>query len=117
MVFVSLLIIVVIGLFIYLARLSDNFKFSKAMLVVSLLSIAANISLAQNYTHNSVPGAHDGLGISNRIAYWIITDDNWGSRWSVELFKVFYDRSSIILTFAIIMFVVSIAVETRLSRS
>jgi TRAP-type C4-dicarboxylate transport system permease large subunit len=117
MVFVSLLFIVVVGLFIYLSRLSDNFKFSKTMLVFSLLSITANISLAQNYTHSLVPGAHDGIGISNKIAYWIITDDEWGNRWSVELFKTFYDRSSILLILVIILLVFSIVIETKLNRS
>jgi hypothetical protein len=117
MVFVSLQFIVVVGLFIYLSRLSDNFKFAKTMLVVSLLSIMANISLAQNYTHSLVPGTHDGIGISNKLAYWIITDDDWGNRWSVELFKMFYDRSSTLLILAIILFVFSIVIETRLNRS
>jgi len=117
MVFVSVFLIVVIGLFIYLSSLTDNFKFSKTMLVLALLSITANISLAQNYTHSLVPGVNDGIGISNRIAYWIITDDNWGNRWSVELFKMFYDRSSILLLLVIILFVLSLVVETRFDKS
>ena len=97
MVFVSVFLIFVVGLFSFLSRLTDSFKFSKTILVLALLSITANISLAQNYSHSLVPGVNDGIGISNRIAYWIITDDNWGNRWSVELFKTFYDRSSILL--------------------
>lgn len=87
------------------------------MLVLSLLSITANISLAQNYTHSLVPGVHDGIGIANKIAYWIITDDDWGNRWSVELFKTFYDRSSSLLILVIILFVLSIVVETRFDKS
>ena len=117
MVFVSVFLIFVVGLFIFLSRLTDSFKFSKTMLVLALLSITANISLAQNYTHSLVPGVNDGIGISNKIAYWIITDDNWGNRWSVELFKTFYDRSSIILLLVIILLVISIAVETRFDKS
>lgn len=117
MVLVSVLLVVVVGLFIYFTRLTDNFKFSKTMLVLSLFSITANISLAQNYTHSLVPGVHDGIGISNKIAYWIITDDDWGNRWSVELFKTFYDRSSTLLILVIIIFVFSIVIETRLDGS
>ncbi|MCB8817497.1 hypothetical protein [Desulfosporosinus shakirovi] len=117
MVFVSVLIIVVVGLFIYLSSLTDNFKFSKTMLVLSLVSIMANISLAQNYTHSLLPGVHDGIGISNKIAYWIITDDDWRNRWSVELFKMFYDRSAILLILVISMLVLSIVIESRLDKS
>jgi len=117
MIFVSLLFIVVVGIFIYLSRLSDDFRFSKSMLILSLFSIAANISLAQNYNQSLIPGANDGIGISNQIAYWIITDKNWGQNWSVELFKNFYDISSIVLILAIIIFVASVGIETRLKRS
>ena len=117
MVFVSVLFIVVVGLFICLSRLTDNFKYSKTILVLALLSMTANISLAQNYTHSLVLGVQDGIGISNKIAYLIITDSDWGNRWSVELFKTFYDRSSTLLILVIILFVFSIVIETKLNRS
>jgi uncharacterized membrane protein len=63
-----------------------------------------------------IPGANDGIGISNGIARWIITDENWGRFWSVELFKRFYDSSTIVLIIAIIIFITALAVETKNAR-
>jgi hypothetical protein len=117
MVFVGLVIIIIIGLFIYLSRISDHFKFSKTTLVMLLFSIIANVSLAQNYTHSSIPGAWDGIGISNKIAYWIITDSDWGMRWSVELFKKFYETSVTVMILVTILFVLSMVLETRIKKS
>lgn len=94
MLFVSLAIIAATGLFVYLLRLSDNFKFSKTTLILLLLSIIANISLAQNYTNSLISNANDRISVSNKISYWIITDHDWGMTWSVELFKKFYEISS-----------------------
>ena len=117
MIFVILLIAVVVVFFIYLSRLADNFRFSKSILVLSLFSIVANTSLAQNFNQSLIRGANDGIGISNKIAYWIITDDNWGQTWSVELFKNFYEISLTVLILVVIMFVASIAIETRFNGS
>jgi len=68
--------------------------------------------LAQNYTKSLIPGVHDGIGISNKIAYWIITDDH---TWSAELFLNYYDRSTTLLIIAILLFVFSIVIESRLN--
>jgi len=105
-------ILIISWLYIYLYKISDNFKFSKTTLIFLLLSITANISLAQNYTKSLIPGVHDGIGISNKIAYWIITDDH---TWSAELFLNYYDRSTTLLIIAILLFVFSIVIESRLN--
>ncbi|MFC3771693.1 hypothetical protein [Paenibacillus sp. GCM10012303] len=41
-------------------------------------------SKAQNHMNNQVPGAQDGIGITNPVAYWIIGED----RWSIEKFRM-----------------------------
>jgi len=55
-------ILIVSWLYIYLCKISDNFKFSKTTLIFLLLSLTANISLAQNYTNSMIPGVQMELG-------------------------------------------------------
>ncbi|WP_223836635.1 hypothetical protein [Paenibacillus oceani] len=57
---------------------------SKAIAAALGLSIVAVVCLAQNYMNNQVPGAQDGIGITNPVAYWIIGED----RWSIEKFRI-----------------------------
>ncbi len=94
MIFIGLVIITVIVYFVSLIKQSDNYKLSKTILIIFLFSILANVSLAQNYTQSLIPGIQDGIGISNKLSYWIITDAGWGSHWSKELFKTAYNYSN-----------------------
>lgn len=117
MIFMSLVILSLILCFAFLYRKKDNFKYSKALLILVITSIMANISLAQNYTQSLIPGVNDGIGISNMIASWIITDEGWGRTWSVELFKKAYDLSSYILVLSVIFFVVALVRESRAKKT
>ncbi len=83
MFFLIIVSLVLIALLTFIAITAKNTKelfegISKAVLLILLLSIVANISLAQNYTQSLIPGANDGIGISNVLAKVIITDDGWG---------------------------------------
>lgn len=100
-------------LLFYLHKQGDNLKFTKIGFLLLILSIIANISLAQNYTQSLIPGANDGIGISNLLASWIITDSGWGKSWSIELFKKAYDTSMGVSLGVLLLFVASIVVESR----
>lgn len=56
---------------LYLA-IQKKIKFSTAILPLLLFSITANVALAQNYAQSLIPGANDGIGISNLLAYFLI---------------------------------------------
>lgn len=111
MLFVGLVLVFVALLLFYLYRQADSLKFTKTVLPLLILSIMANISLAQNYTQSLIPGANDGIGISNFMASWIITDSGWGDSWSVELFKKAYDTSMGVSLIVLLSFVVSMVME------
>lgn len=102
MVFTLLVLILNVVFCFILWRKSDPLKLTKPLLVTLLISLISNVSLAQNYTHSLIPGANDGIGISNFLAYWIITDE---TTWSVQLFKFFYTASTIISTALVILLV------------
>ncbi len=113
MIFVGLVIIMVIVYFVYLLKQSDNYKFSKMILIIFLFSILANVSLAQNYTQSLIPGIQDGIEISNKLAYWIITDESWGSHWSKALFRTAYNYSTVVAGITLILFSVSLMKESK----
>ena len=87
-------------------------KFSTALLPVLLFSIVANVALAQNYTQSLIPEANDGMGISNRLAYFLIGDD----RWSHELFRSAYNLSTTITIVFLIVYSLVLVLERVYKR-
>lgn len=71
--------------------------FSKGVALAIAFSVVAAVCLAQNFTQSLIPGASDGIGISNRVAYWIIGEDGW----SIETFRAYFERSIFIALFFI----------------
>ncbi|MBM6617179.1 hypothetical protein JR050_05760 [Bacillus sp. RD4P76] len=76
------------------------------------LSILATVSLAQNYTQSLIPEANDGIGISNKMAYWIIGEDGW----SQEMFKTIFEQSIFISIILIAAYPIVLTIEAKLSR-
>lgn len=113
MVFIGLVIIIAILLFVFLHKQADKYKFSKTILILLMVSVLANVSLAQNYTQSLIPGIEDGIGISNKLAYYIITDDGWGNYWSKELFYRAYDYSITVSGIIIILFIILLFMESK----
>lgn len=110
--FVGMVVLILVFLFAFLKSEKDHFKYSKTFLVLVIASIAANISLAQNYSQ-SLTGAKEGIAISNKIAAWIITDSGWGKVWSLELFKKAYDISTLIMVASVTLFFIFLLRELR----
>ena len=93
--------------FMVIVVLKKIVKFSTAVLPLMLFSILANVALAQNYTHSLIPEANDGIGISNRLAYFIIGDD----RWSPELFRSTYNFSTTVAVVLLIVYIFAQVLE------
>jgi hypothetical protein len=79
-------------------------KFSTAVLLLLLFSILSNIALAQNYTQSVIPEANDGIGISNSLAYFLISED----RWSIELFQSAYNFSTAISNVLLLFYMITL---------
>jgi hypothetical protein len=102
--------IVLVGVTIALIKkFGVSNPYSKGVGIAVALSILAVISLAQNYTHSLIPGANDGIGISNRLAYWIIGEDGW----SQEEFKNSFERSTYISLFLIAAYPIVLLIESK----
>ncbi|MDF2671476.1 MAG: hypothetical protein K0R67_3782 [Paenibacillus sp.] len=105
--------ILFIGLVVaLLGKARVNSPYSKGFAVSIGLSLLANVSLAQNYTHSLIPGAHDGIAISNTVAYWIIG----GDRWSVQLFRDRFELSCYITLALLVTYVAIQVVEAMRNR-
>ena len=88
-------------------------RLSQGLIVVILLSVVANICLAQNYTQSLIPEVNDGIGISNFVANWILGEDNW----STDTFKAYFENSIIITLVLIGLLVISLLFRKRSNRS
>lgn len=99
-------------IYLVLKRQGDKNALSKVMLILILLSILTNISLAQNYTQSLIPEANDGIGISNILASWTLPDD----RWSIAMFKSYYDKSIIVTLVLLITYALVIIKEVKNSK-
>ncbi len=113
MIFV-IFVLIVFTLFAFsLFKLGDKKFLSKSSLVLLIFSIIANIALAIAYA--SPYG--DGIGINNDLAYWIITDKNWGApSWSLELFRSFYQNSTILSLILLLVYCGSLLIEAKRAK-
>lgn len=86
--------------------------FSKGIGMAIAISILAVVNLAQNYTQSLIPQANDGLGISNKMAYWIIGEEGW----SQEIFKNTFDQSVYISILLIAAYPIVLIIESKFGR-
>jgi hypothetical protein len=101
-----ILLVLYIGFFLYLGRNKDG-KYSTGILPLLLFSIVANVALSQNYTQSLIPEANDGIGISNSLAAFLISEEHW----SHELFKTYYLNSTSISIVLIVVYMIFLALE------
>lgn len=81
---------------------------SRPIFILLLFSIITSISLAENYISSLIPQINDGIGVSNDLAKWIITDD---VRWTHELFKQYYISSVNISLLLLVIYSVVVLFE------
>ena len=84
--------------------IQKKFKISTALLPLLLFSILANVALAQNYTQSLIPEANDGLGVSNKLAYFLLGENQW----SQALFQSSYHYSTnasiaLLITYTVVL--------------
>jgi low affinity Fe/Cu permease len=109
-VFGSLVILIISVLVI--RRFGIINPFSKGIGIAIAISILAVVSLAQNYTQSLIPEANDGLGISNKMAYWIIGEEGW----SQEMFKNMFEQSVYISLLLIAAYPIVLIIESKFNR-
>jgi len=109
MFFILFCLAVVIVSWIVFRMFDIRHPYSKGIALAAALSITSTICLAQNYTQSLIPGASDGIGISNRIAYWIIGEDGW----SVQSFRAYFECSVYVTLMLIVLYPVVLVLEAR----
>lgn len=105
------------GIFLYFfialyLVIQKKLKISAALLPLLLFSILANVALAQNYTQSLIPEANDGLGVSNKLAYFLIGEN----RWSQELFQSSYHYSTNASIALLITYILVLILEKKAKR-
>lgn len=82
-------------------------------LIVSLvISIISTICLWLNYKASF--SEQDGIAISNKISYWIITD---GTRWSQDLFRDYYIYSLVVTILIALIIIISLFANKRTRKA
>jgi hypothetical protein len=105
--------LVVIGIFVLIIqKLGIKNPLSKGIGIAIAVSILSVVSLAQNYTVSLIPEANDGIGISNKMAYWIIGEGSW----SQEMFKNMFELSLYISLFLIVVYPIVVVIEIKFGR-
>jgi hypothetical protein len=78
------------------------------LIVGLVISTISTISLWLNYKASF--GEQDGIAISNKISYWIITD---GTRWSQELFMNYFIYFFVITILIALLMIISFFANKR----
>ena len=112
MIFFLICLVFVVGAAVLFKKCGVRNPFSKSTALAISLSLAASVCLAQNYTQSLVPQANDGIGISNRVAYWIIGEDGW----SRELFRAYFENAVYLTLFLIVVYPAVLSLESRWSE-
>lgn len=112
MVFLFGCLVLIVSSILVFRNLKIINPFTKGVGIAIALSILGVASLGQNYTQSLIPEATDGLGISNKIAYWIIGEDGW----SQEVFKNMFEISLIVSLILIVTYPIVTVIETKLER-
>jgi hypothetical protein len=81
------ILVVVLLVYILLRKAGVSYPLSRILLLSLIFSVLATACLGQNYTQSLIPGIEDGIGVSNKLAYFIMGDDGW----SHEKFKSYFD--------------------------
>ncbi|MEI7028094.1 hypothetical protein [Paenibacillus sp. y28] len=93
MLFGLIRLVVVAGVVGVLHKNGIRFAYSIGFILAFSVTAAASVCLGQNYAQSLIPSVQDGIGISNPIAYWIIGE----SLWTQEQFRLFFERSMLLL--------------------
>lgn len=83
------LILWVVYAFLMKKNFGKEFRLSKSLIPLILITLISTICLGVNYVASAVSSLNDEIAIHNFLAYWIIGEDNW----SVQLFKDYFDGS------------------------
>ena len=86
--------------------------YSKGLGLALVLSIVAIVCLAQNYTHSLIPEIHDGIAVSNKVAYWILGDEHW----SQEKFRDIFEKSIDFTLSLIVVYPVVLVLESKFMK-
>lgn len=78
------------------------------LIVAILISSISTISLWMNYKASL--GEQDGIAISNKISYWIITD---GTRWSQDLFMDYFISALVVTILIVLLMIISFFTNKR----
>ncbi|QGG58583.1 hypothetical protein GE073_04270 [Paenibacillus sp. B01] len=82
------------------------------MLLALLLCFLATICLAQNYTHNLIPGASDGIAPSNFVARWVFGEDGW----TMQKFRSSFEFSTTLAVLFLLAYPVVVAIESKWAK-
>ncbi|GGM38510.1 hypothetical protein GCM10011351_25740 [Paraliobacillus quinghaiensis] len=78
------------------------------LIVGLVISTISTISLWLNYKGSF--GEQDGIAISNKISYWIITD---GTRWSQDLFMDYFIYAFVVSILIVLLMLISFLANKR----
>ncbi len=106
--FILIALALLVGIFLLLKYMSVKRPLTITLIVGLLISIISTISLWFNYKASF--GGQDGIGISNKISYWLITDD---PRWSQELFMDYFIYSLVVTILIALLMTISLLASKR----
>ncbi|MFC7370274.1 hypothetical protein ACFQPF_01100 [Fictibacillus iocasae] len=109
MLFLVISILILFGVGLIFKRAGIVRPYSKTLFIAIAIAFLSVLALSQNYTQSLIPEANDGIGISNFLAYWIIGE----AKWTHVLFKTFYDQSTYVAFFLVILYPIVLVTETK----
>ncbi|GIQ69416.1 hypothetical protein [Xylanibacillus composti] len=83
------------------------------------VTAVASVCLSQTYILSVTPGYHDGIGISNRVAQWIIGETHWSSAlfWQYFTLSVYVALGLLLVSVVLFLWESRLAWKQRENRS
>ncbi|MEK3885576.1 hypothetical protein [Paenibacillus sp. PL2-23] len=112
MFFVLGCLLIVLTAMIAIRKAGSKHPYSLGAAMSAGFSLLALVCLSQNYTQSLIPLVNDGIGVSNRVAYWILGEDGW----SQAMFRRAFEWAGFIAIFFLMLSPAAYLAESRHSQ-
>ncbi len=106
-------LLIVLLIYLLFKKAGVAYPLSRVLLVALIFSVLATACLGQNYTTSLIPGVHDGIAVSNSLAFFIMGDDGW----SHEQFERYFDGFLTASLILMVLYLAALLWESRRYRS
>jgi hypothetical protein len=105
-------LVVIILIYVLFRKTGVSYPLSRILHLLLIFCVLATACLGQNYTQSLIPDIHEGISVSNSLAFFIMGDD----KWSHEKFKSYFDGFLTASLVVMALYIIALLWESNQNR-